>query len=508
MRALLAAPLDPFFTIDLYGTIYAASNSVERVFQWTPGELLGKNIKILMPEPYHSEHDEYLANYRTTGKTNILNQAREFTAVRKDGTLFPCEITVSLAPMAGQEPLVVGFIRDITQRQRDREALQANEARLRALLAAPLDPTLTIDVFGTIHAAGDAFEHVFGWKPAELIGKNVKMLMPEPYHSEHDEYLANYRRTGKTYIIGRVRVFRGVRKDGSEFPCEIAVSAAEIRGQPPMIVGLIRDITERKQIEAEMEKLNAMLAERNTELEHFAYNSEKLASMGKLAAGVAHEIRNPLTAIKMHLFAMQQSLRNRPELEEDFRVVGDEIDRLESVVRNFLDYSRSPALKVQTLTVATMLDRVLELFGRRLANKGIQVMREGDAALPPVQADLEQMKQVFINLLTNAEEAMPEGGIIGIICGQTRDETDHPMNVIRFHDNGPGISPEIRRRLFEPFFTTKEEGTGLGLGIARRIVEGHGGRLVLEETTIGTSFAVWMPPAAAKEVTQAKPAGI
>lgn len=494
LRGLLAAPLDPVLAIDLTGIIHAASDSVARVFQWLPGELLGKNIKILMPEPYHSEHDSYLANFRKTGKTNIIGQLREFEAVRKDGSKFPCEIAVSLAPIPGQPPMVVGIIRDITARRKAQATLEASEARLRGLLAAPLDPVLTIDVFGIIHAASDAFERIFQYAPHELVGKNIKMLMPEPYQSEHDEYLANYRRTGRTAIIGRVREFRALRKDGSEFPCEIAVSVAEIRGQPPMIVGIIRDITQRKQVEGELERLNRMLSERNVELENFAYNSEKLASMGKLAASLAHEIRNPLTAIKMHLFSMQQTLKDRPQLTDDFRVVNDEILRLESVVRNFLDYSRSPALKTQTLTAEMMLDKVLELFGRRLLQKNIQLIREGDKGLPPVVADLEQMKQVFINLLTNAEEAMSTGGILGIISSLQRDEQNRPMVVIRFHDNGPGIPEDIRRRIFDPFFTTKDDGTGLGLGIARRIVEGHGGKLTLETTTVGTSFAIWLPP--------------
>ncbi|HTL53328.1 MAG TPA: PAS domain S-box protein [Planctomycetota bacterium] len=499
LRGILAAPLDPVVTIDLMGIMHSASDSCTRVFQWTPAELVGKNIKMLMPEPYHSEHDEYLANFRKTGKTNIIGQLREFEAVRKDGTRFPCEIAVSLAPIPGQPPMVVGIIRDITPRRAAQATLEASEARLRGLLQAPHDPVLTIDVFGIIHEASNAFQRVFQYQPHELVGKNIKMLMPEPYQSEHDEYLANYRRTGKTAIIGRVREFRALRKDGSEFPCEIAVSIAEIHHQPPMIVGIIRDITQRNQVEEELARLNKMLADRNVELENFAYNSEKLASMGKLAASVAHEIRNPLTAIKMHLYAMQQSLPERPDLEGDFRVVNDEMLRLESVVRNFLDYSRSPALKTQTLTIELMIDKVLELFGRRLTQKGIQLIREGDKGLPPVVADLEQMKQVFINLLTNAEEAMPQGGIIGIISSMQRDDQNRPMNVIRFHDNGPGVPESIRRRLFEPFFTTKEDGTGLGLGIARRIVEGHGGKLVLETTSIGTSFAIWLPPSEAKK---------
>lgn len=495
LHGVLNAALDPLVVIDLNGTVQAASASVERVFQWSAEELIGQNVKVLMPDPYHSEHDEYLANYRRTGKTNILGQVREFEGRRRDGTVFPCEISVSLAPIAGRQPLVIGMLRDITERRRNLELLESNEARLSAVLASQLDPLITIDPMGTIQTASDSVERVFQWRPHELVGQNIKVLMPEPYRGEHDGYLANYRKTGKTFIIGRVREFRACRKDGSEFPCEIAVSVAEGRGHLPVIVGTIRDITQRKLVEKEMERLNAMLSDRNAELEHFAYNSEKLASMGKLAASVAHEIRNPLTAIKMHLFAMQQSLANRPDLNDDFAVVSEEIQRLESVVRNFLDYSRAPNLKTQKVTIETMLDKVLELFGRRLTTKGIQVIREGDKGLPLVTADLEQMKQVFINLLTNAEEAMPGGGILGIIASHTRDENNRPMNLIRFHDNGPGIPEAVRHRMFEPFFTTKDDGTGLGLSIARRILESHGGRLTLETTSIGTSFAVWLPPA-------------
>lgn len=228
--------------------------------------------------------------------------------------------------------------------------------------------------------------------------------------------------------------------------------------------------------------------------------SEKLASVGKLAASVAHEIRNPLTAMKMWLFSIRKTVGHDPELDHSFDIVSEEMGRLESIVRNFLEFSRPPALKLRSQCVSEVLDKTLELACHQIEEKKIDLEYEAATGLPQVMADREQLKQVLINLLANAVEATPEEGRIRVQATVEGDRQNGPMVVVRVQDSGPGIPEEVQRRVFEPFFTTKEQGTGLGLCIAAQIMGRHGGRLALESSNgQGTSFAAWIPAAGSGE---------
>ncbi len=223
-------------------------------------------------------------------------------------------------------------------------------------------------------------------------------------------------------------------------------------------------------------------------------NAEKLASVGKLAASVAHEIRNPLTSLKMRLFSIRKEIGEDPQYEDDFRVMSEEITRLESIIRNFLEFSRPPELKLRAHDVSTLIDKTLELVGHRLEERGVDLVREDGLRLPRVIADSEQIKQVFINLIGNAVEAVGEGGQVRVSTALEVDGGDRWTVVVRVRDSGPGIPEAIRDRIFEPFFSTKEDGTGLGLCIAARIAARHNGRLDLESALEGeTTFAVKIP---------------
>jgi signal transduction histidine kinase len=224
--------------------------------------------------------------------------------------------------------------------------------------------------------------------------------------------------------------------------------------------------------------------------------AEKLASVGKLAASVAHEMRNPLTAAKMWLFAIQASAAGDPELLRKLAIVSDEIARLESVIRNFLQFARPPALRRADHDVSRLLDKTLELCRHHLDGKQIRLVRREAAGLPPVHADPDQFKQVLVNLLHNAADATPPSGEVRLEAGRQSDAEGRDMVVVRVGNAGPDMPEEVRRRIFEPFFSTKEEGTGLGLCIAASIMARHEGRLALESSAEGwTTFAVWIPAA-------------
>jgi signal transduction histidine kinase len=239
----------------------------------------------------------------------------------------------------------------------------------------------------------------------------------------------------------------------------------------------------------------APLRHQLTETQAEVARHEKLASLGVLAAGVAHEIRNPLTAIKFRLFSLKKSLPPALAENEDAAVIASEISRLERIVRDFLQFARPSDPELVEVPLGRMLREVADLLRPQLEKDGISLKLE-DSDNPWVRADTQQIKQVLINLVDNAAESIERDGVIVLRvradAGPARRGA--PVAVVEVADNGKGIPPEVRKRLFDPFFTTKEGGTGLGLPIAARIVEKHGGELRYQtELRRGTIFSIVLP---------------
>jgi signal transduction histidine kinase len=227
-----------------------------------------------------------------------------------------------------------------------------------------------------------------------------------------------------------------------------------------------------------------------------AARQEKLASLGTLAAGVAHEIRNPLTAINVRLHSLKKSLGENSSEQEDALVIGHEIQRLERIVQDFLQFARPGEPKLLTVSADSLLAKVRSLFSAQLEKASIRLQVE---SVPDVWvvADPHQIEQVLINLIQNAAESMEKGGTVTLrvrtgtarLTGRTR-----PVVILEVNDTGTGIPPEVQKRMFDPFFTTKEEGTGLGLAIAARIIETHGGALECRsQVNRGTTFTILLP---------------
>ncbi len=221
--------------------------------------------------------------------------------------------------------------------------------------------------------------------------------------------------------------------------------------------------------------------------------AEKMALVGKLAAGMAHSIRNPFTSVKMRLFSLNRTLELDAAQEEDFAVISHEIRHIDTIVQNFLEFSRPPKLVMQPHSPSAIVDTALQLLSHRLKSYGVQVRVLRSAKLPDVSADSEQLKEVLVNLITNACEEMKEGGCIEIeerLAGQY----PHQLAVLSLSDSGQGIPEALKEKVFQPFFTTKDEGTGLGLSIAQRIVTEHGGTLTLETNRKGgATFIISLP---------------
>src|SRR5262249_17564551 len=262
---------------------------------------------------------------------------------------------------------------------------------------------------------------MFGYHSAEAVGHNVTLLMPEPYRSEHDAYIANYLRTGQQRIIGIGREVSGQRKDGSSFPAELAVSEAWL-GNRRVFVGIVRDVRERKQAGRALQESNRHLEETLAALQtrgeevratsQQLWHAAKLATLGELAASIAHELNNPLAIVSLRVESLlAQSAADDPK-RHALKVIEQEVERMGNLVANLLQFSRRGQHQVSTVDVREELAKTLELVHYHLRHRRIEVVQEIASQVPYIHADRQQLRQVFLNLLTNASDAMPQGGTL------------------------------------------------------------------------------------------------
>jgi two-component system sensor kinase FixL len=369
-----------------------------------------------------------------------------------------------------------------------RRAASIND-HLRSILDTVPDGVVVIDRAGKMTSFSPAAERMFGWTAAEVIGRNVDMLMPEPYRSAHDGYIARYHRTGDKRIIGAGRVVVGERKDGATFPMELAVG--ETKGPVPSYTGFVRDLTETQETETRLQELQ-------NELVHVS----RLTAMGEMASTLAHELNQPLSAIA-NLLTGSRRLMDRGR-EADQAKIRDAIDRAAAqalrageVIHRMRDFVRRGASEREVESLSKLIEEAsaLALIGEkeRQVDVRLNLSPQADA----VFADRVQVQQVLLNLIRNGIDAMQgaEPRKRGLLI--STDLTDEGWSRVSVADKGPGIADEILERLFQPFMTTKPQGMGVGLSISRSIIEAHGGRIWAEANPGGGAlFRFTLPPAA------------
>jgi PAS domain S-box-containing protein len=467
LQSIIDSAVDGIIVIDAKGRVEAFNRGAERLFGYAAEEVIGRNVSMLMPSPYHEEHDGYLARYLETGVAKIIGAGRQVSGRRRDGTTFPLHLSVGEMSIQGERKFT-GMLHDLTERMRLDSELRASEARWRAIVQSAVDGIVVIDAHGRIEAFNAAAERLFGYAESDLIGRNVNVLMPSPYQGEHDIYLARYLATGAKKIIGMGREVTGLRRDGTTFPLHLSVGELTVNGERKF-TGILHDLSVRVQMEEQLRE------------------QASLVRLGEMAAVLAHEIKNPLAGIRG---AIQVIGGRLPEGSRDAGVVKEvvaRIDGLNDLMKDLLLFARPPQPKPSPVELSLLLASIADLLASDPALNGLEVKVEGSA--PLIDADPELLKIVFGNLLVNGAHAMEGRGTIRVSLSVTGNTCQ-----LVFRDSGPGIPADVREKIFTPFFTTKARGSGLGLPTAKRLIEAHRGSISIScPPGGGTSVTVELP---------------
>jgi PAS domain S-box-containing protein len=364
-------------------------------------------------------------------------------------------------------------------------ALRRSEATARAVLQSATEGILVIDASGRITLVNAAGERMFGYDPDELLGQPLEVLLPDRLHDTHRDHRARYFAGPRVRPMGSGLDLAGRRKDGTELPVEISLSYVQ-SSEGMSAMALITDITERKRVEAQIQRQRETL-----------YQSEKLAALGTLSAGIAHEMNNPLGIItsRIEVMLLDAEEHNLPtQVLEDLQVLHRATQRVARIATNLRSFARQTPREHARVDLNAVVQETLLLMQRPLEVDGIRLTTRLDPTLAPILGDASTLQQVLLNLVTNAREAMASGGEIRIETSPAAAPTDWVQLVI--DDTGPGISPEELSKVFDPFYTTKKTGTGLGLSVSYGIIQDHHGTVDVQSVPgRGTTFVLAFPAA-------------
>jgi len=444
------------------GIIKNINQSGAEVFGFSnPKELLGKSILEFVHPDSRKKVNQRLQSLQHGRERHI--ELLEHKMVRQDGTTFFAEGT-AIGMMYDGEPVIEGIFRDITARKQAEEILRQSEEKYRLIAENMQDLIGVLDTNGVVQYASPSHETVLGFSPEVYEGNPAfDMVHPDDIPHIQQEYMNMV--LSKTPC--RVEFRYQHAKGGWVYVEAFGTPVLDEQGEVQHLVVVARDISERKKAE------------------EFILKSDKLSAVGKLAAGLAQEIRNPLTSIKGFLQLMQKDVK--PNYID---IMLAEIDHMEGILKEFLTLSKPHFVQMKSIDINALIQKVIKLFSTQTILKNVAMMQELDVGLPLIRCDENQIKQVFINVLQNAVDSMPNGGTIHI---QTmKDGTDYIK--ITFMDQGIGIPEERLKRIGEPFYSTKEKGTGLGLMISHKIVQEHGGTINFESiVNQGTKVDIVLP---------------
>lgn len=487
LQAVVDTAIDGLIVIDADGRIAMFNPACERLFGYTPQEVLGRNVAMLMPEPDRSAHDGYISRYHGTGEKRIIGIGREVMGRRKNGTIFPFELAVGEFDREGGR-MFVGVIHDLTQYRLSQQRRRESEARLRLLVDSITDYAIFLmDPDGVVQTWNTGAQNLTGVTPEEAIGKTRDV-----YYTSEDRQagcpsnaLLVAAETGR-YVNEEWRL----RKDGSKFWASVVISALrDANGELRGFVNITRDMTERRQAEELRDQLR---------------QAQKMEALGQLTGGIAHDFNNLLAVIVGNL----ELLTDRVTDQESHRLIEQALRNAErgaELTRRLLAFGRQQTLKPVKLDVNELIHGMLDMLRRTLGDSiSVQPALELDVYM--VEADPYQLENALLNIALNARDAMQGKGTLVIRTSITHLTEPRTMStrvapvgsyvMIGMRDTGCGMSPDVAARVFEPFFTTKDvgKGSGLGLSMVYGFILQSGGFVELDSMPgAGTEFRLYLP---------------
>ena len=406
-------------------------------------------------------------------------------SIRKDGNdLIVSSYWLMHRDRHGSNDAVVELNLDVTDQRRSQALIEEREARLRSVLETAPDAIITINEHGIIQSFSHAAEKLFGYDAGEVIGRNVKMLMPQPYRGEHDGYLMRYRRTAERHVIGTGRKVEALKKDGSTFPMELAVGEVGEAGENRIFTGFIRDLSAREKMEEDLRQ------------------AQKMEAVGQLTGGLAHDFNNLMTAISGNLEMLGSRLTDKDD-RELLKEAQEATELGAQLAQRLLAFGRRTPIRPQPVDLNAVATGMRDLLRRALGETiALEMMLE--ANLPMTMTDSGQIENALLNLALNARDAMPQGGKLVVetrrmeldatYVAEHSEVTPGEYVVLAVSDTGAGMAEEVQRHAFEPFYTTKGAGSGLGLSMVHGFVKQSGGHVEISSAVgHGTTVRIYLP---------------
>lgn len=482
LAAILATAVDGIIAIDPKGTLLLYNQACEKLFGYRAHEVVGQNVRMLMPEPYRGEHDGYIANYNLTGERRIIGSGREVVGRRKDGSTFPMYLSVGEGGLTGQR-FFVGIIHDLSALRWETEQREGADRLLAQIVQSSEDAIISVALDGTITSWNAAAERIYGFTPSEAIGRHISMILP-PDRLTEDEVIIAQLRAGRN-----MEHYETVRRHKDGRDVLVSLSVAPIFDAAGAMIGAsktARDVTERNRAE---KRLMAM----QNELAHVG----RLSAMGQMSAAIAHELNQPLTAVANYAKAAQRLLQNENPEPRQLQSAREAMEkavtqtlRAGTIIRYLRDFVEKRESRKSPEDINEVIREAVSLGMVGHSHSNVKLTLVLDPSLPCVPVDKVQLQQVLLNLVRNAIEAMAEVQTreLTISSGAAKDGLS-----ITVQDTGPGLAPHVAARLFQPFVTTKADGMGIGLKICQSIIEGHGGTIEARQGGRGATFVIHLP---------------
>lgn len=479
--ALMKSVVDAIVVIDRTGIIQEFNSAAEAMFGYAQGEVLGKNVSLLMPAPYAAEHDHYLDRYIATGEAHVIGIGREVRAQRKDGSVFPVDLSVGEIP-EGERPLFVGILRDLTERKEAEEVLRQREEALSQIINNAPVGIVTCDQFGFILEANEKLAVMLGYSKRDLRGRLLSNIV-------HPHDLGDLRTQVETLFTNKAESFamelRLCHGSGLNVPCRaLAGTVHDAVGRPQHMILQFEDLTEQRAAREEAQEQRERLA-----------HVTRLSTLGEMASGIAHEINQPLAAITTYAQAAKRMLApdSDQEMEAALDKIAQQAQRAAAVIKRLRRFVQRHESEQELCDSNGLVLDTLQFLQMDAARRDVKVQTDLAQDLPCVLADSVQIQQVILNLVLNAVDATdPDSGEQVVVRTWPAVASNVVFEVV---DRGCGISEAHQHNLFTPFFTTKSSGLGIGLSICRSIIQAHGGKLNFYPNPEGGSIFRFTLPA-------------